>query len=266
MCMRLRNGGTSMQCACGRWIKWWRHVKSKKTTWPAIQLYYIDQWQWDNNACGLHLLWQERNRKSLIDFRRFEQEFMSILFVFEMLSMNTKWWTLLENLNKSSKLSWNYFVSMWCVFKVLRLIFFMVEQCGCKVYVWGHTSAILKVYIKKNYLQLELIRCSKKMFTLFTFTFAKRRIQCNIAHWLCTKIWGHFEHKPDQSLSFLNSSRGLKTFILYFSLRFWQSRMTGGRAFMHRIVGAKIKVKVSVMNQWLWIRLDLHLSLRWPTC
>ena len=48
MYMRLRNGGTSMQCACGRWTKWWRHVISKKTTWPAIQLYYIDQW------CALH--------------------------------------------------------------------------------------------------------------------------------------------------------------------------------------------------------------------
>ena len=40
MYMRLCNGGTSMQCACGRWTKEWRHVISKKTTWPAIQLYY----------------------------------------------------------------------------------------------------------------------------------------------------------------------------------------------------------------------------------
>ena len=40
---------------------------------------------------------------------------------------------------------------------------------------------INKVYIEMNNLQLELIRYRKKMLSLFTFTFAKRLIQCNIS-------------------------------------------------------------------------------------
>ena len=40
-CACVPNGGMSMQYACGRDVKWWRTVKSKKTTQPAIQLYYI---------------------------------------------------------------------------------------------------------------------------------------------------------------------------------------------------------------------------------
>ena len=35
----------------------------------------------------------------------------------------------------------------------------------------------MKVYIERNSLQVELIRCRKKMLNLFTFTIAKRRIQ-----------------------------------------------------------------------------------------
>ena len=44
---------------------------------------------------------------------------------------------------------------------------------------------------KRNNLQLELIRYRKKILTLFTF--AKRRIQCNI---ITERILEHFEHKP----------------------------------------------------------------------
>ena len=43
------------------------------------------------------------------------------------------------------------------------------------------TVNVMKVCIERNTLQPQLIRYTK-MFTLFTFTFAKRRIQCNIAH------------------------------------------------------------------------------------
>ena len=42
--------------------------------------------------------------------------------------------------------------------------------------------SIMKEYIKINKLQQELIRSLKKMLTWFMFTFAKRWIQCNIAH------------------------------------------------------------------------------------
>ena len=41
---------------------------------------------------------------------------------------------------------------------------------------------IMKMYIDRNNLQVELMRCSKKMLTLLTFNFAKSWIQCNIAH------------------------------------------------------------------------------------
>ena len=43
---------------------------------------------------------------------------------------------------------------------------------------------IMKVYIGRNNLQLELIRYRNKRLTLFTITFAERRFQCNIAHCL----------------------------------------------------------------------------------
>ena len=36
--------------------------------------------------------------------------------------------------------------------------------------------------LERNNLQDELIRFHKKIFTLLTFTFAKRGIQCNITH------------------------------------------------------------------------------------
>ena len=75
------------------------------------------------------------------------------------------------------------------------------------------------------------------MLTLFTFTFAKRRVQCNIAHRFDTKIFTgnaslfaswqqaliseRFKHKPILSLSFLNGNTG----IIYCSLRFRQSML-----------------------------------------
>ena len=39
-----------------------------------------------------------------------------------------------------------------------------------------------QMYIDRNNLQVELMRCSKKNLTLLTFHFVKRRIQCNSAH------------------------------------------------------------------------------------
>ena len=41
---------------------------------------------------------------------------------------------------------------------------------------------IMQVYIERNDLQVEVIRCRNKMLTLFTYTLTKRRNQCNIAH------------------------------------------------------------------------------------
>ena len=38
---------------------------------------------------------------------------------------------------------------------------------------------IMKVYIERNNMQVELIRFRKKISPLFTFTFAKRGIQCD---------------------------------------------------------------------------------------
>ena len=50
-------------------------------------------------------------------------------------------------------------------------------------YADKHIVNIMKVYIERNNLQLELIRYSKQMLTLFTSTFVKRQIQYNITHW-----------------------------------------------------------------------------------
>ena len=41
---------------------------------------------------------------------------------------------------------------------------------------------IVKVYIKRNKMQVELIRLRKKILPLFMFSFAKQGNQCNIAH------------------------------------------------------------------------------------
>ena len=67
----------------------------------------------------------------------------------------------------------------------------------------------MKVYIETNNLQLEFTQHRKQMLTLSKFIFAKRQIQCTIAHRLGTKVSGRFEHKPVQTRSFLNGNRGL---------------------------------------------------------
>ena len=63
---------------------------------------------------------------------------------------------------------------------------------------------MIQVYIERNNLQLELIRYRKKD-DLFTFTFTKRRIQCNIAHRM------HIRKFRTQTS---NGFRGLKLFTL----------------------------------------------------
>ena len=70
-------------------------------------------------------------RKSSSSSGDFSSSGTGILFVFGTLSVNTKWWPLLENLNKCSKLLWTYFVRMRCMFKVLRFVH-PGEPCGCK--------------------------------------------------------------------------------------------------------------------------------------
>ena len=86
---------------------------------------------------------------------------------------------------------------------------------------------IMKVYIERNNLQLELIRYNN-MSISFTFTFAMRQLQRNIADLLGTEIFTgnarlftrwqqvlmpliseRFEHKPVRSLSFMNGNREL---------------------------------------------------------
>ena len=62
-----------------------------------------------------------------------------------------------------------------------------LKELKIDVLMTGKRLCIMKVYIESNNLQLESIRYSKK-FTLFMFTFAKRRIRPpNVA--------GSFEHK-----------------------------------------------------------------------
>ena len=41
---------------------------------------------------------------------------------------------------------------------------------------------VIKLYIERNNLQVELIRCRKKCLLFSGLSFAKRRVQCNIAH------------------------------------------------------------------------------------
>ena len=47
---------------------------------------------------------------------------------------------------------------------------------------------IIKVYIERNNLQVELVRYSKNMLTLFTFNFAKRRIRSANAYQVDSNI------------------------------------------------------------------------------
>ena len=41
---------------------------------------------------------------------------------------------------------------------------------------------IMRMYIERNKMQVELIRFRENILSFFTFTFAKRIIQCNIVH------------------------------------------------------------------------------------
>ena len=67
---------------------------------------------------------------------------------------------------------------------------------------------IMKVYIERSNFQLELIRFSKLMFSLFTFTF------CEAMESPTKRIAGRFELKPVR-------------------LRFWQSRPIRGGEWVH---------------------------------
>ena len=60
-----------------------------------------------------------------------------------------------------------------------RFIQFALASCYA---VQIYALSLMKVYIERSNMQVELIRFRKKVSTLFTFTFANRGIQCNIAH------------------------------------------------------------------------------------
>ena len=51
-----------------------------------------------------------------------------------------------------------------------------------RTYADKRTVNEMKVYLERNNSQVELIRCCEQVLTLFTFTSAKRQIQCKMAH------------------------------------------------------------------------------------
>ena len=67
----------------------------------------------------------------------------------------------------------------------------------------------MKVYIERNNMQVELIRFRKKKLTLFSFAFAKRGIQYNIAQSITFEASDRSRSLPLALIHFLESELSL---------------------------------------------------------
>ena len=122
-----------------------------------------------------------------------------------------------KSIYKFKKVTWLFLFV--CVFGCQLLAscssFGQLLRCAHKCIV-----NIMKVYIEKNNMQVELIQFRTKILPLFTFTFAKRGIQRDPRVYTWKVV-------PACSIS-SNS-----TIICYSSLRFWLSRSTCDREWTH---------------------------------